>query len=168
MTTAIVALSKLDGEPFRGKRSRSRRFLLMNSVLWGLRLICYGHTRTAGPGQHKTDAECKALLIAEIATSGWPTSTTKRRPIGCRQPVRLPTRASPSIWAGQTPEKAWLPAVSTPATSRAAVRPSAGTTRLAGRSCGGWYAAAPHSITVACSPHSLCIRNTHGSPANPE
>lgn len=28
--------------------------------------ICYGHTRTAGPDQFKTDDQCKALLIEEI------------------------------------------------------------------------------------------------------
>lgn len=32
----------------------------------GVWTICYGHTRTAAPGQVKTDAECTALLKAEV------------------------------------------------------------------------------------------------------
>lgn len=32
----------------------------------GVWTICYGHTRTAEPGQVKTDAECEALLLYEI------------------------------------------------------------------------------------------------------
>jgi len=29
--------------------------------------VCFGHTRTAGPGQYKTDEVCKKLLLKEIA-----------------------------------------------------------------------------------------------------
>jgi len=46
---------------WEGKRNETYRDIV------GVWTICYGHTRTAGPGQYKTDAECKALLIAEIA-----------------------------------------------------------------------------------------------------
>lgn len=46
---------------WEGKRNESYRDIV------GVWTICYGHTRTAGPGQRKTDAECKALLIKEIA-----------------------------------------------------------------------------------------------------
>ncbi|MFG6535808.1 lysozyme [Sulfitobacter sp. CS16] len=46
---------------WEGKRNEAYRDIV------GVWTICYGHTRSAGPGQRKTDAECKALLIAEIA-----------------------------------------------------------------------------------------------------
>ena len=46
---------------WEGKRNEAYRDIV------GVWTICYGHTRTAGPGQRKTDAECKALLIEEIA-----------------------------------------------------------------------------------------------------
>lgn len=45
---------------WEGKRNDSYKDIV------GVWTICYGHTRTAGPGQRKTDAECKALLIEEI------------------------------------------------------------------------------------------------------
>tara|TARA_R110002049_G_scaffold23545_10_gene83635 strand:- start:27004 stop:27885 length:882 start_codon:yes stop_codon:yes gene_type:complete len=52
---------------WEGKRNKSYRDVI------GVWTICYGHTRTAGPGQFKSDAECKALLIDEIAEyrDGW-------------------------------------------------------------------------------------------------
>jgi lysozyme len=46
---------------WEGKRNNAYRDIV------GVWTICYGHTRTAGPGQYKTDAECKALLVKEIA-----------------------------------------------------------------------------------------------------
>jgi GH24 family phage-related lysozyme (muramidase) len=46
---------------WEGKRNEAYRDIV------GVWTICYGHTRTAGPAQGKTDAECKALLIDEIA-----------------------------------------------------------------------------------------------------
>jgi len=46
---------------WEGKRNEAYRDIV------GVWTICYGHTRTAGPGQYKTDAECKALLVEEIA-----------------------------------------------------------------------------------------------------
>ena len=46
---------------WEGKRNEAYRDIV------GVWTICYGHTRTAAPGQYKTDAECKALLIEEIA-----------------------------------------------------------------------------------------------------
>ncbi|WCE67991.1 lysozyme [Sulfitobacter faviae] len=46
---------------WEGKRNEAYRDIV------GVWTICYGHTRTAGPGQRKTDTECKALLIDEIA-----------------------------------------------------------------------------------------------------
>jgi len=45
---------------WEGKRNNSYRDIV------GVWTICYGHTRTAGPGQRKTDAQCKTLLVAEI------------------------------------------------------------------------------------------------------
>ncbi|WP_067627107.1 MULTISPECIES: lysozyme [unclassified Sulfitobacter] len=46
---------------WEGKRNEAYRDIV------GVWTICYGHTRTAGPGQRKTDAQCKKLLISEIA-----------------------------------------------------------------------------------------------------
>ncbi|MEP2680152.1 MAG: lysozyme [Sulfitobacter sp.] len=46
---------------WEGKRNEAYRDIA------GVWTICYGHTRTAAPGQYKTDAECKALLVEEIA-----------------------------------------------------------------------------------------------------
>ncbi|AYE85106.1 lysozyme [Sulfitobacter sp. D7] len=46
---------------WEGKRNEAYRDIV------GVWTICYGHTRTAAPGQYKTDAECKALLVEEIA-----------------------------------------------------------------------------------------------------
>ena len=46
---------------WEGKRNKAYRDIV------GVWTICYGHTRTAAPGQRKTDAECKALLVEEIA-----------------------------------------------------------------------------------------------------
>ncbi|MEL7395392.1 MAG: lysozyme [Pseudomonadota bacterium] len=45
---------------WEGKRNHSYRDIV------GVWTICYGHTRTAGPDQYKTDAECEALLRDEI------------------------------------------------------------------------------------------------------
>lgn len=45
---------------WEGKRNNSYRDIV------GVWTICYGHTRTAGPGQYKTDAECEALLRNEL------------------------------------------------------------------------------------------------------
>ncbi|MEM5541736.1 lysozyme [Sulfitobacter sp. AS92] len=67
LPTPVVAKDPFDEIAFQliskweGKRHTAYRDIV------GVWTICYGHTRTAGPGQHKTDAQCKALLIAEIA-----------------------------------------------------------------------------------------------------
>jgi lysozyme len=45
---------------WEGKRNASYQDIV------GVWTICYGHTRTAGPGQYKTDAQCEALLRAEL------------------------------------------------------------------------------------------------------
>jgi lysozyme len=47
---------------WEGKRNHAYQDLV------GKWTICYGHTRTAAPGQYKTDAECRALLVEEIAS----------------------------------------------------------------------------------------------------
>lgn len=58
--------AKLDQTSFdliskwEGKRNASYQDIV------GVWTICYGHTRTAAPGQYKTDAECADLLRAEI------------------------------------------------------------------------------------------------------
>lgn len=49
---------------WEGKRNKAYRDIV------GVWTICYGHTRTAGPGQYKTDGQCKALLVDEIAEYG--------------------------------------------------------------------------------------------------
>ena len=46
---------------WEGKRNEAYRDIV------GVWTICYGHTRTAAPGHYKSDAECKALLVEEIA-----------------------------------------------------------------------------------------------------
>lgn len=46
---------------WEGKRNEAYRDIV------GVWTICYGHTHTAAPGQYKSDAECKALLVKEIA-----------------------------------------------------------------------------------------------------
>ena len=67
LPTPVVAKDPFDEIAFQliskweGKRNTAYRDIV------GVWTICYGHTRTAGPGQQKTDDECKALLIAEIA-----------------------------------------------------------------------------------------------------
>lgn len=45
---------------WEGKENRAYQDIV------GVWTICYGHTRTAKPGQVKTDAECRDLLIEEI------------------------------------------------------------------------------------------------------
>jgi len=45
---------------WEGKRNFSYQDIV------GVWTICYGHTRTAAPGQYKSDNNCKALLIEEI------------------------------------------------------------------------------------------------------
>lgn len=45
---------------WEGKRNASYQDIV------GIWTICYGHTRTAGPGQYKSDAECRQQLIGEI------------------------------------------------------------------------------------------------------
>lgn len=62
-----VAINPFDEIAFQliakweGKRNEAYRDIV------GVWTICYGHTHTAAPGQYKTDAECKALLVDEIA-----------------------------------------------------------------------------------------------------
>ena len=46
---------------WEGKRNYSYQDIV------GVWTICYGHTRTAGPGQYKTDEQCRELLIDEIS-----------------------------------------------------------------------------------------------------
>lgn len=46
---------------WEGKRNASYQDIV------GVWTICYGHTRTAGPRQYKTDQECRDLLTEEIA-----------------------------------------------------------------------------------------------------
>jgi GH24 family phage-related lysozyme (muramidase) len=55
MAVAVPLVAK-----WEGKRNASYQDIV------GVWTICYGHTRTAGPGQVKTDAECEALLAAEL------------------------------------------------------------------------------------------------------
>lgn len=45
---------------WEGKENRSYQDIV------GVWTICYGHTRTAAPGQYKTNAQCEALLAGEI------------------------------------------------------------------------------------------------------
>lgn len=45
---------------WEGKRNHSYQDIV------GVWTICYGHTRTAGPGQYKNDYQCKRLLQDEI------------------------------------------------------------------------------------------------------
>ena len=54
-TEAFTLISKWEGK---------RNYAYQDMVyVW---TICYGHTRTAKPGQYKTDAQCRELLIEEI------------------------------------------------------------------------------------------------------
>jgi len=45
---------------WEGKRNNSYKDIV------GVWTICYGHTRTAGPGQFKSDKQCEELLQEEI------------------------------------------------------------------------------------------------------
>ncbi|MEP2781965.1 MAG: lysozyme [Pseudoruegeria sp.] len=49
---------------WEGKENHAYFDRIASPPLW---TICYGHTKTAQEGQHKTDAECRDLLIEEIA-----------------------------------------------------------------------------------------------------
>ena len=46
---------------WEGKRNKAYQDIV------GVWTVCYGHTRTARPGMHLSDAECLALLRAEVA-----------------------------------------------------------------------------------------------------
>lgn len=46
---------------WEGKRNASYQDIV------GVWTICYGHTRTAGPDQYKTDEDCRTLLVEEIS-----------------------------------------------------------------------------------------------------
>ena len=62
-TTAAITFdltSKWEGENKEGRLHISYQDIV------GVWTVCYGHTRTAGPGQYKTDAECRDLLIEEL------------------------------------------------------------------------------------------------------
>ncbi|MEE9273139.1 MAG: lysozyme [Robiginitomaculum sp.] len=70
-TAAFSLISK-----WEGKRNTSYRDIV------GVWTICYGHTRTAGAHQYKTDEQCRVLLIEEIdeyrhGIRGYFTSQTK-------------------------------------------------------------------------------------------
>ena len=45
---------------WEGKRNRSYQDIV------GVWTICYGHTRTAGPNQYRSDEDCRQLLVEEI------------------------------------------------------------------------------------------------------
>jgi len=53
-----------EGENKEGEFHVSYFDTIAKPPLW---TVCYGHTRTAGPGQYKTDEQCRALLVDELA-----------------------------------------------------------------------------------------------------
>lgn len=57
---AFTLISKWEGENKKGNLHASYKDIV------GVWTICYGHTRTAGPNQYKTDKDCRDLLIEEI------------------------------------------------------------------------------------------------------
>ena len=62
-SVAFDLISRWEGERKSGEFHVSYFDTIAKPPLW---TVCYGHTKTAGPGQYKTDDECRALLIEEI------------------------------------------------------------------------------------------------------
>lgn len=89
--------------PFVGRWEGLRLQSYLDIV--GVWTVCYGHTRTAGPGQVKTRAECDALLAAELLEyrtrlHAYFTGETKARRLTPQRDTAYTSLAFNVGWAG--------------------------------------------------------------------